>query len=132
MKLFIDKDSKAENVKKIFTNCFPFLKIELYKKPFADGNAAIKKVPLASGASLHKFMHEADKTSIDINADITVAELESQFASIGLIAEVFRRSGNVWIETSLTNNWSLQQQNAEGEEISRHFTAKIILPGTSH
>ena len=132
MKLFIDKDSKAENVKKIFTNCFPFLKIELYKKPFADGYAAIKKVPLASGVCLHKFMHDTDIISIDINADITVAELENQFADIGLIAEVFRKSGNVWIETSLTNNWSLQQQNTEGEEISRHFTAKTILPDTSH
>ncbi|MEO8710726.1 MAG: hypothetical protein ABI405_01320 [Parafilimonas sp.] len=132
MKLFIDKDSKVEDVKKIFTNRFPFLKIELYKKPFADGNTAIKKDPLASGASLKKFIHEADKTSIDINADITVAELEDQFAGIGLIAEVFRKSGNVWVETSLTNNWSLLQQNTEGEEISSHFTAKIIHPDSSH
>ena len=67
------------------------------------------------------FVH--GKAVIDINDDVTVEELENKFASIGLIAEVLRRSGNVWIETSLTNNWTLQQQNMEGEEISRHFTA---------
>ncbi|HVX27352.1 MAG TPA: hypothetical protein VHB70_13470, partial [Parafilimonas sp.] len=58
---------------------------------------------------------------IDISNEVTVAELENQFGDIGLIAEVFRKSGNVWIESSLTDNWTLQQQNNEAEEISRHF-----------
>jgi len=44
--------------------------------------------------------------------------VEKDFESLGLFAEVFRKSGNVWIETSLTNDWTLQQQNLEGEEIS--------------
>jgi len=52
--------------------------------------------------------------------------LEDQFENIGLIAEVFRRSGNVWIETILTNNWTLGQQNPEGGEISLHFNEKRI------
>jgi len=126
MELFIEKGSKVEDVNKIFTNCYPFLKIELYQRPFADGHAAAKKEPLALSASLNKFIHRNGKASIDINGDITVAELENQLQNIGLTAEVFRKSGNVWIETSLTNNWTLQQQNAEGEEISSHFAQKKI------
>jgi len=43
MKLFIEKGTLVENIKKIFANCYPFLKIELYKKPLGDNHIAIKK-----------------------------------------------------------------------------------------
>ncbi len=121
MKLLIEKESKVEEVTKMFNSSYPFLKIELYKKPFNNGHTGVKKQPLASGESLFKFMPALDKAVIDISNEVTVAELENQFGDIGLIAEVFRKSGNVWIESSLTDNWTLQQQNSEAEEISRHF-----------
>jgi len=124
MKLFIEKESKVGDIKKIFACSYPFLKIELYKKPFTYSHIGIKKEQLAPTESLNKFIHAVDKAAINISRDVTVAELENQFADIGLIAEVFRKSGNVWIESSLTNNWTLQQQNAEGEEITRHFANK--------
>ena len=122
MKLFIEKGTLVENIKKIFANCYPFLKIELYKKQFTNGFSVVKKAPLASALNLAKFINAAKKITIDINNNITVAELENQFEDIGLMAEVFRKSGNIWIETTLTNNWTLQQQNAEAEELSRHLT----------
>lgn len=118
MKLFIEKQTLTEDVKKIFTTSYPFLKIELYKKQVTDIDVSIKKEPVNS---LYKFIGRKDKTIIDISYEVTVAELENQFASIGLMAEVFRKSGNVWVETSLTDNWTLQQQNVEAEEISKPF-----------
>ena len=126
MKLFIENGTLTEDLRKIFTNCYPFLKIELYKKQFANGLSTIKKAPLAPALNLAKFINAAKKITIDINKNVTVAELENQFEDIGLMAEVFRKSGNMWIETTLTNNWTLQQQNTEGEEISRHFNSKEI------
>lgn len=121
MKLFIDKESRAEDLKKIFTTYYPFLKIELYKKPFANNSIIAKKEPLPPMVRLNEFIHPSNEVVIDMSRNITVAELESQFNNIGLVAEVFRKSGNVWIASSLTDNWTLQQQNAEGEEISSHF-----------
>ncbi|SFP85729.1 hypothetical protein [Parafilimonas terrae] len=121
MKLFIDKESRVGDVKKIFTSCYPFLKIELYKKSFANNFIAVKKEPLAATVRINEFMHAANEIVIDISHNVTVAELESQFDDIGFITEVFRKSGNVWIASSLTDNWTLQQQNAEGKEISSHF-----------
>lgn len=129
MNLTIQKDSLVEDVNKVFTGCYPFLKIELYKKPVV-GNHTIKKEALPLNLPLMLFANLSDKKVIDINIDInnavTVAELESQFDLIGLLAEVFRKSGNVWIETTLTSSWTLHQQNTEGEEISKHFEQKKI------
>jgi len=127
MKLFIEKESLADDVKKIFTTCYPFLKIEFYKKTPPHTAAILKKEVMPFNLPLVQFINGNSKTVIDISHNITVEQLEDQFASLGLLSEVFRKSGNVWIETSLTNNWTLQQQNMEGEEISRHFDKKIPL-----
>lgn len=123
MELMIQKNSLVEDINKTFTDHYPFLKIELYKVA-APGKHTTKREMLPSNLPLVLFANTTEKKIIDINSYITVAELESQFASIGLMAEVFRKSGNVWIETILTNKWTLHQQNAEGEEISRHFNQK--------
>jgi len=124
MKLFIEKESLTEEVKKKITTCYPFLKIEFYKKQPAHIKTTQKKEAMPYHLPLIQFKNTGGKTVIDMGHNITVAELEDQFASLGLLSEVFRKSGNVWIETSLTNNWTLQQQNMEGEEISRHFSKK--------
>jgi hypothetical protein len=103
----------------------------LYKKPFNGAYIALKKEQLAPTANLNKFIPASGRTVIDIGNNITVIELENQFADMGLMAEVFRKSGNVWIESSLTDNWTLQQQNTEGEEITRHFANNIHPPNAS-
>jgi hypothetical protein len=119
MKLFIEKTSLAEDVKKVFTARYPFLKIEFYRNPLT--NSQYKKEALPLNLPLIQLMKKPAKTVINIGNNKTVAELENDFSLIGLRAEIFRRSGNVWVETSLTDNWTLQQQNAEAEELSRHF-----------
>ena len=73
---------------------------------------------------MDQFLKKTGKGIVNMDNDVTVAELENQFTNIGVNAEIFRRSGNVWVEASLTINWTLQQQNMEGEEISRHFNKK--------
>jgi hypothetical protein len=32
---------------------------------------------------------------------------------------VFRKSGKTWLETSVTDDWTLKRQNEEGMELSR-------------
>jgi hypothetical protein len=124
MKLFIEKGTLVEEVKKIFTTCYPFLKLELYKKPLT--NFLYKKEVISSNLPLIQTK-KPGKTIINIEENKTVADLESDFSMIGLKAEIFRKSGNVWVETSLTSNWTLQQQNAEAKEISMHFNDEKVI-----
>lgn len=121
MKLFINESSFAEDVKKVFTACYPFLKIEFYKKPLT--NSPYRKEIFPLHLPLVQQPKNQIKTAINFEQNKTVAELENDFLLFGLRAEILRRSGNVWVETSLTNNWTLQQQNAEAEELSKHFNA---------
>ena len=53
----------------------------------------------------------------------TVHDLETGFRErFGLSVHVFRKSGNLWIETTMTENWTLKQQNEHGMEISKPFS----------
>jgi hypothetical protein len=102
------------------------LKIEFYKT-LTDGKPNYsKKEALPANFVLGKILKSPGNAIIDMDETVTVAALEMQIANIGLTAEVFRKSGNVWVETSLTNNWTLQQQNAEAEELNRHFNQQIL------
>jgi hypothetical protein len=48
-----------------------------------------------------------------------VSELEKQFNDkLQLSAQVFRKAGKSWLETTFTDGWSLRKQNLEGMEIS--------------
>lgn len=124
MKLFIEKESMVDDIKKLFCARYPYLKIEFYKKPFC--NVSVKKEIIPVNIPLIQHAHQSSKAVINIGRNITVADLENYFSLLGLKAEIFRKSGNVWVETSLTNNWTLDQQNKEGEEISRHFSSLKI------
>ena len=118
MKLFIEEGSSLADITKVFTACYPFLKIEFYKKPSVVDTGKKEMLPVNQPSI--QFYNKA-KTIINIEKNTTVSELENDFSNLGLKAEVLRKCGNVWVETILTHNWTLQQQNHEGEEISKHY-----------
>ena len=50
---------------------------------------------------------------------MTVTDFENALMDqFGLSAQVFRRSGNLWLETTITDYWTLKQQNEHGREIT--------------
>jgi hypothetical protein len=107
MEMCIEKGKPIRDIQKEFNELYPFLKIELIEK----GQPAAKVV---SGTHFNEKCRH-----IDVSAGRTVAELEGDFRDqINLPVQLFRRAGNLWIETSLTHDWSLDQQNKEGELFS--------------
>ncbi|HEY6978517.1 MAG TPA: hypothetical protein VH396_19600, partial [Chitinophagaceae bacterium] len=66
-----------------------------------------------------KLVGHLNGYKIDISKQRTVAQLEEDFKELfGLHAQLYRKLGNLWIETSLTDDWTLEQQNNEGGFIS--------------
>ena len=52
---------------------------------------------------------------------MTVAELESLFNNeYGIKINVSRKAGKSWIETNITNNWTLEKQNEQGQILSEN------------
>jgi len=110
--LYISEDTRIGKIKTDFNAEYPFLKIDFLKGDAANKTRAEEFEKINAGKKVD---------NIDINKQKTVAQLKKDFKEIfGLTAEVFRKSGTVWIETSLTEDWTLEQQNSEAEFISYH------------
>ncbi len=115
MEMCIEKGTPIKEIQKGFSEIYPFLKIEVVNK-----KQPVKLV--ADNALPEEAKH------VDISSCRTVAQLEEDFKKLlNLPIQLFRRAGNLWIETSLTHDWTLDQQNREGELFSSlysNFTQK--------
>jgi hypothetical protein len=120
MRLEIDGERLIEDVQKDFTRAFPFLKIEFFKNgpTRQDRYPANKKIDHQQKLK-YSWFWKKDRGYLDIEDSDSVLKLENAFIDqFGLSAQVYRKSGNVWLETTMTDNWTLKQQNDHGREIS--------------
>jgi hypothetical protein len=123
IRLAIFADRKISEVQQDFTGAFPYLKIEFFK----NGEVRKDRYPASQRIANSRLLREAwirrkEESEIDINDLMSVSDLENAFMDrFGLSIQVFRRSGNLWLETTMTDNWTLKQQNDHGKEISTPF-----------
>ncbi len=116
----IDNESQVSDIQRQFTARYPFLKIQFHKKH--NGYKHTGREESASPGELFRNLCSSSKTGcVDINNKRSIADVENDFKrEYGVDAEILRQSGTLWIETSLTDDWSLEKQNKEGEQISSH------------
>jgi hypothetical protein len=119
LKILISDERKLIEIQKDFNSYFPFLKLEFFKVPHKIGEGSAKNLLLDSNKLIRDIRSNRPASHLAFKDTMTVNQLEMLiFSEFGLAAQVFRKSGNVWLETSATDNWSLLQQNNEGAELS--------------
>ncbi len=120
MKLSITKDLLIKEVQDEFNKIYPFLKIDFFAKTGGYRRHLAGDQRFAS----RQKISEAGKTSlpegeIELSDQMTVHELEKKLQDqFSLYAQVFRKGGNIWMETTMTDSWTLKDQNEHGREIS--------------
>ena len=119
MILTIKDDRKISEVQESFNTSFPYLKLEFFKKMHGVKELSPLKGMIDSDRTIGQIRTIHSDGFITITPKMTVAELEQEFGRIfGLSAQVFRKSGKMWIETTVTDKWTLEQQNSEGEALT--------------
>lgn len=115
--LRVKKDRLIADVQGDFNKAYPFLKIEFFRKAAARSGYNIKEhLPKSTQLAKVGLTHEG---SIKIDDSMTVGELEKLFRErFGANIQVSRKSGTLWLETTMTDNWTLQRQNEHGRELS--------------
>lgn len=111
--------TKIAALQKEFNDAFPFLKLQFFTRRQSAGKGSHKKDLIDSELMLRQFQKKKTSGAILLKESMKVSELEELFSNIfGLSVQVFRKSGKSWIETTVTDDWTLQQQNEEGRELS--------------
>jgi hypothetical protein len=111
----INQTKSISEIQKEFSGIFPFLKLEFFKKSHNTfgGNSSKEII----GTIDHVKIKETGE--IFITESMTVNELEQRFKTqFDLNIQVFRKHGKTWIETTVTDNWTLHKQNEQGKVLS--------------
>lgn len=117
MKLLVKNDTTTENIQQSFTYTYPYLSILFYSQEYtAHPYKTLRK--LVKGNVGKWVVEEPSIHLIDISHERTVAQLEMDFSSIGLYAQILRKSGAASIEILLTREWTLERQNNEAKALS--------------
>ncbi len=118
MQLYISDKVTIKELQQQFNAGFPYLKLEFFDiPPSFDGLPKVSMYPNSRTLGACRKMH--NEGFIHIEPGDTVESLEKALWKVyGLSAEVFRKSGNLWIETTLSDSWTLKRQNDEGMALS--------------
>jgi hypothetical protein len=124
----IAKQRLIKDVQDEFTRIYPFLKID-----FTKGKGQTRLTRSASAPEILASAPGEEALTRDIaqkllweelgltdDTKINEVELLLQY-QFGLPAQVLRKSGNLWLETRMTQHWTLRQQNDHGYEIDLGF-----------
>jgi hypothetical protein len=119
MHLHIAPNLLIGEIQKEFNEAFPFLKIEFFKTRSFSRSEYMAHQIISSQHKIGDGQLAITDGDIEIAEEMKVKELEKIFKDqFSLAVQVFRKSGNLWLETTMTDNWTLQQQNDHGREIS--------------
>jgi hypothetical protein len=117
MKIKIDFNKTIKEIQDEFRKEFPFLTIEFFKKPHHEHEASEAKDMYPHTMKIKEISSNPTEGVLEIRKDMTVNELEEILEKkFGLHAQVFRKQRLDWIETTTTDDWTLEKQNQTGAE----------------
>lgn len=103
-----------------FNAVFPFLKLEFFRNKKGSGESVV----VSSSMAISECYIAVEEKEVEIDENMQVSALETIFKEqLGLNVQVFRRSGNLWLQTTITDHWTLRKQNEHGREISQTHTS---------
>lgn len=113
MLLVVKKDMQVKDLKKQFHGYFPLLKIEFFRTAHDVNGGNNKSNMLENELYLEDQIGDLEG-SLEFEGNVTVAAFEQMFADqFKLNVQVFRKSGNLYIETTETDDWTLEQAHKE-------------------
>lgn len=126
MELHIAPDRTVGTIQTEFSESFSGLKIVFFSKPHkAFKGSAAKFMVQEKDMPLKQLSPNIKTGQLLIEHDTPVWQLERLFEDeYALHAQVFRKSGKTWLETSVTDNLTLEEQQAKAaasENIHQEF-----------
>lgn len=121
MNIVFNEDSKISEINKQFQDHYPFLKLQFYEdKIDQHTHQEAPGSPVKNEqTTIHDILHARISESISMNGHTKVKSFEANWKNdCGLWVQVFRKSGSIWLQTTVTDAMTLSEINRMGEEMS--------------
>lgn len=116
-KLIITKNQQLKEIKVAFTAKFPHLKIEFYSEQHDIGKASPSRNMYDENSILGEIATQKNVGELSVDAHLKTSTFETNFYEhFGVAIQVFRKSGNIWLQTTSTDDWTLATQEEKGED----------------
>jgi hypothetical protein len=118
MELNIVGTQTVKKLKDDFDIQFPYLKIEVFNQPHrAYEGSAVKNI-VDEQLTLDAIRTSRSNGQMMFDKSLKIKDLERILRDdFGIHVQVFRKSGNIWLETTMTDDWTLEK----AEEISKEM-----------
>lgn len=117
MSLTIDVNDDFMTLKSIkdqFNEKFPHLKLEFFEAKHNKGEATAKEFMYDDAFRIKDIRKEGAMIPISIHGNLKTSSLEKLFEDeLGIFVQVYKKSNNVWIQTTSTDDWTLSQQESD-------------------
>lgn len=116
MTLSIRPTDHISDVQNAFAAAYPHLKLQFFSKAHGESKGSFAKFLIHDRNTLLAALNpalQADKLSIA--PDVVTWALEKNFEeNFKLHVQVFRQSGSIWLETSVSDHLTLAEQESKG------------------
>lgn len=131
MNITIAPEQSIAVIQAMFQTEFPYLKLVFFTKPHAAFKGSAAKFLVSDHQKKLGDLNPELKGegAVELSPVMPTWQVERLFEdSYGLHVQVFRKSGNTWLETSVSDALTLEQQNIKGkgdEHIHQEFVDPI-------
>jgi hypothetical protein len=124
MKIILHSNSTVEEIKEEFNNSFPYLNIVFVTKKADSASASeMEEVDPLTRLTEVGGIKDGD---ISIQSTDTIKDVEQRFEKqYGLSVHIFRKQKGVSMDTSVTDDLTLHEQNTWGREASKPLKIKM-------
>ena len=119
MKTLLIKDTKSlKELKNEFNAHFPHLKIEFFSVEHHQDEASPRTALFDDNLLLKDIRTVHNEGELSIDGHLKTATFEQNFHDVyGVNAQVYRKSGRLWLQTITTDEWTLADQERKGLEM---------------
>lgn len=122
----IHDNRTLDEITKQFSEYYPFLKIVFYDEPHYWQEASTFKHQLAPDKSIGEVRKKTASTLMELHPWNKTGSIEQEFRKqFGLYAQIFRKEGNIWLQTIGTDELTLEEQNEKGRLSVQHLLDSI-------
>lgn len=120
MKIEVTKTTTTQDLKDQFHHYFPHLKFEFFNK--SHGKTELNSLDdiIPNDIPIRAITREVNEGVLQIDENTVTGDLEQLFKdTFNLNIQVFRKQSGVWVETCITDYWTLGEQEQTAIEMQK-------------
>ena len=120
MSIVVTNSKTLHEIQRAFQEKFSLLKLEFYINTHHAGEGSTEHNKLNPALTIGELRNGDAVTEFSIHGNLKTSTLEETWQeTFGFSVQVFRKSGNVWLQTTSTDDWTLSEQQQSAEEYAK-------------